>query len=566
MENLNDVEFGSDKSNEEAPILIAQRYLNIFRQIHIFNKDKRDHFDDELLALPTNISDFFKRMPGGRLLVEHIEDVKTERGISFVKTNRDEFSNTATDATSTPTATAGGPIVGGNLVIDESFAESLANSMALAFKQNPMQATVSGSTEVTSSGDFSKTFSLIAEEIKSSRNSLLDVLKETKNITDTVIASQVSISRILEGILSARSRDDSSVADLNNRIIASQASITKLLESIYSSDSLKGLPVAANMDIEQKLQSFKNELKNEISNSSFDVDINQKLQSLKDEIMDEISNLNFDVDINQKLQSLKNEIKDEVCKSSFDIDIEQRLQSFRDEIKEDINKSNYEANIEQKLQLFKSEVKEEISRSIEMTQRLLLEHSRDIQESLLNKQADANNNTSTNTQISDTLNEVDFTDDGTDNGLKLNNAIEDNISSNDGNKKKKKKKKKNKGINTIETIVASSVLPTTSESNEINIENVEENFITDINDVLSNNELSNLDASSELPTFDESSDNFSILDEEFDINNNEKIDAIIKNDSFKHVDDFENIDLSTPPLNIDDMSDDIFTTTTNRSL
>ena len=67
MENLSDVEFGSDKSDEEAPILVAQRYLNIFRQVHIFKKEKRDQFDDELLALPQNVTDFFKRMPGGRL-------------------------------------------------------------------------------------------------------------------------------------------------------------------------------------------------------------------------------------------------------------------------------------------------------------------------------------------------------------------------------------------------------------------------------------------------------------------------------------------------------------------
>ena len=33
MENLNDVEFGSDDSGKEAPILVAQRYLNIFRQV-----------------------------------------------------------------------------------------------------------------------------------------------------------------------------------------------------------------------------------------------------------------------------------------------------------------------------------------------------------------------------------------------------------------------------------------------------------------------------------------------------------------------------------------------------
>lgn len=95
MENLNDAEFGSDNSGEEAPILVAQRYLNIFRQVHIFNKAKRDEFDEELLSLPQNITDFFKRMPGGRLLVEHIEKVKTERGIAFVKANREDFDEGA---------------------------------------------------------------------------------------------------------------------------------------------------------------------------------------------------------------------------------------------------------------------------------------------------------------------------------------------------------------------------------------------------------------------------------------------------------------------------------------
>ena len=287
MENLSDVEFGSDKKDEEAPILVAQRYLNIFRQIHIFNKSKRDMFDDELLALPTVVSDFFKRMPGGRLLVEHIEEVKTERGISFVKTNKDEFSNGANDVTPKPNAAAGGvpAVVGGSLVIDESFAESLAKSMALAFQQNPMQATVSGDAPVASSPNLDKAFSIIAEEIKSSRLSLLDVLKETRSVTDTVIASQVSISRILEGILSSRSRDDSSSADLNNRIIASQASITKLLESIYTNNSIPQNNNVVNIDIEQRLQEFRNEIRGEI-NSAFD-----RMQNLMLEYTKQISNM-----------------------------------------------------------------------------------------------------------------------------------------------------------------------------------------------------------------------------------------------------------------------------------
>ena len=275
MENLNDVEFGSDKSGEEAPILVAQRYLNIFRQVHIFNKAKRDEFDNELLALPQNITDFFKRMPGGRLLVEHIENVKTERGIAFVKANREDFDEGA-GKTDTPGMVSGGVVqaVSGNITIDASFADALAQALANAFKQLPQSPISSAAAPSAITADFGNAFDIIAEEIRTSRASLLDVLKETRSITDSVIASQVSISRILEGILATRDRDDTDIADLNNRIIASQASITKLLEGLYTASNKKNAEISEYLNIENRLQRFREEI-------SGDLDISlQKMQEL----------------------------------------------------------------------------------------------------------------------------------------------------------------------------------------------------------------------------------------------------------------------------------------------
>ena len=275
MENLNDVEFGSDKSGEEAPILVAQRYLNIFRQVHIFNKAKRDEFDNELLALPQNITDFFKRMPGGRLLVEHIENVKTERGIAFVKANREDFDEGA-GKTDTPSVVSGGVVqaVSGNITIDASFADALAQALANAFKQLPQSPVSSVAAPSAITADFGNAFDIIAEEIRTSRASLLDVLKETRSITDSVIASQVSISRILEGILATRDRDDTDIADLNNRIIASQASITKLLEGLYTASNKKNAEISEYLNIENRLQRFREEI-------SGDLDISlQKMQEL----------------------------------------------------------------------------------------------------------------------------------------------------------------------------------------------------------------------------------------------------------------------------------------------
>ena len=262
MENLSDEEFGT-KSTEEAPILIAQRYLNIFRQVHIFNKATRDKFDDELLALPDNVINFIKKMPGGRLLIEHLEEIKTNRGISFVKTNRDEFSNTASSS-----AGSGGAVVpmqggGGNVVMDASFAETLARSLAGAFQN--ASGGFSGGTPFAASADMGHAFELIAEEIRASHSSLLDVLKETRNITDSVIASQVSVSRILEGLLSSRSSESGNGNnELNSQIIASQASITKLLENLYQSNTQRTTQANAYFDIENRLSQFEREIKNEI--------------------------------------------------------------------------------------------------------------------------------------------------------------------------------------------------------------------------------------------------------------------------------------------------------------
>jgi len=197
VENLNDVEFGSDKSTEEAPILVAQRYLNIFRQIHIFNKEKRTQFDDELLTLPQNILDFYAKMPGGRLLIEHIEDVKTERGIAFVKSKKEDFASQDTSSSdiSQPQGT------GGNVVIDSSFADTLAKSMAAAFAQSaPIQSGNEGYADVSFWANLNKTFQLIAEEIKSSRTSLLEVMQENRKMAASIISSQQATNQLLDSL------------------------------------------------------------------------------------------------------------------------------------------------------------------------------------------------------------------------------------------------------------------------------------------------------------------------------------------------------------------------------
>ena len=318
MENLNDVEFGSNENQEEAPILIAQRHLNIFRQVHIFNKAKRDQFDDELLALPDVVINYIKKMPGGRLLIEHLEDVKTKRGISFVKSSRDDFIS-PDDTPSVPTAaTAGVPAqyVGGSVTMDASFAETFAKSMAEAFKQMPTPTiTTSGVASAALPADFRSLIEAITEEIRASRASLLDVLKETRSITDSVIASQVSISRILEGILASQNKGDTDTATMNNRIIASQASITKLLENLYTANTQRNDEVSAYLDVDNKLQDFRTQLEQTINNS---------LSSIVNHVCDTANKQSVDIvalDVEKRLATFKSELETDILKSLANLQI-----------------------------------------------------------------------------------------------------------------------------------------------------------------------------------------------------------------------------------------------------
>ena len=45
----------AQRNGEEDPVVVAQRFLNIYRQIHIFNAEKKAAFNKMLLALSPQI-------------------------------------------------------------------------------------------------------------------------------------------------------------------------------------------------------------------------------------------------------------------------------------------------------------------------------------------------------------------------------------------------------------------------------------------------------------------------------------------------------------------------------
>ena len=76
MSDIVEQENEEELEEEELPILTAQRFLNIFRQIHIFAERKRRQFDEELLALPSDVIKALAGIPGASLLLNHIDELK----------------------------------------------------------------------------------------------------------------------------------------------------------------------------------------------------------------------------------------------------------------------------------------------------------------------------------------------------------------------------------------------------------------------------------------------------------------------------------------------------------
>ena len=130
---IEDVEYNNGK-DEESPILIAQRYLNIFHQIHIFNAAKKEEFNNSLLGLNKKVKEAMSTIPGGRILLEHIKEIEENKGLSSSGIPNLSGKETPETALSVPSSQTS--MVAGNITIDKNFATNLADSLATAFKNN----------------------------------------------------------------------------------------------------------------------------------------------------------------------------------------------------------------------------------------------------------------------------------------------------------------------------------------------------------------------------------------------------------------------------------------------
>ena len=146
--------FKNKSGDGEDPILVAQRFLNIFRQLHIFDEKRHAEFKAQILALPPEIRNSFNVLPGGQALQEYADEVVREAGgqpvdnagaapaqgnilsAAIAESSAPQQPQQATPAAPQPVSAAPqiiqtGP---GKIVADEAFAQTLAQAFAKALQ------------------------------------------------------------------------------------------------------------------------------------------------------------------------------------------------------------------------------------------------------------------------------------------------------------------------------------------------------------------------------------------------------------------------------------------------
>ena len=66
----------------EDPIVIVQRLLNVFRQLHILDEKQKTDFDNMILQQPPEIRHMCTALPGGSLLQEYVDELEEKHGIA----------------------------------------------------------------------------------------------------------------------------------------------------------------------------------------------------------------------------------------------------------------------------------------------------------------------------------------------------------------------------------------------------------------------------------------------------------------------------------------------------
>lgn len=141
-DDINEARRKAMRNGEEDPVVVAQRYLNIYRQMHIFPPERKEAFDKMLLELPSNICSIFSSLPGGLMLQDYVNDLAEKHGMNKTVQSQETENNA--------------PIL--ETALSQNVQQQAQPAAPQPIAPQPVQVVQSGNMEVSLGKDFATQF------------------------------------------------------------------------------------------------------------------------------------------------------------------------------------------------------------------------------------------------------------------------------------------------------------------------------------------------------------------------------------------------------------------------
>ena len=246
MSDIVEQENDEKQEDEELPVLTAQRFLNIFRQIHIFSEKKKKQFDEELLGLSGDVIKALGTLPGTSLLLDHIDELKGFSGNMHKKKpeNIEENLKSAAKSEKQPQKT---------LVTDN---QQIVAPMFNAAQYMPMNANFSE--------ELSASLATVLEKIENKHNAEMAVLMNSMIATLNAIVSKLGETGTKNTLTPVIEEKISNNTDIAEKDISMVAVPSKRTENIEKESMTETLP-QNNVSVPENIKEENNKKKKEKS-------------------------------------------------------------------------------------------------------------------------------------------------------------------------------------------------------------------------------------------------------------------------------------------------------------
>ena len=183
------------RNGEEDPVVVAQRFLNIYRQMHILSPERKEAFNKMLLELSPEIRGIFSSLPGGAMLQDYADELAEKSGVqksvhsaTAVNLNEDAHQQAKILATALAQAqsqaapAAAAPAGTAKISFDKDFAGEFAKIMSGLIQQ---QTVMQKESLEKLALDLSKTQLFIAKNMKENKD---EQRQDFKDLCQTIAA------------------------------------------------------------------------------------------------------------------------------------------------------------------------------------------------------------------------------------------------------------------------------------------------------------------------------------------------------------------------------------------